>query len=86
MKLICSFLLALFFLRCYRWQVAVICDAEWCYEKRMNRAVDRKTKFLFEYSGEFAKACGTTNDVNRRNLISVEKFLCDRSHFFRLRL
>ena len=39
------------FLRCYRWQVAVISDAEWCYEKRMNRAVDRKAELLFEYSG-----------------------------------
>ena len=80
--MICSFLLALFFLRCYRWQVAVISDAEWCYEKRMNRAVDRKAELLFEYSGEFMKACRTANDINCRNLISVEEFLCDRSHFF----
>ena len=84
MKLICSFLLALFFLRCYRRQVAVISDAEWCHEKRMNRAVDRKAELLFEYSGEFTKACGTTNDINRRNLISVEEFLVF-SDIFRIR-
>ena len=66
----------------YFGQFTVICDAKGCNEKRMYRSVHRKFQFLLKNGCKFFKHGRSAYNVNSRNLITMEKFFGNNSHFF----
>ena len=67
---------------CDRRKIAVISDSQRSNQKRMNRTINRQSQLFLKYSREIPEAGGTSGNIYSRNLVTIEKFLSDGSHFF----